>query len=247
MAIRNRNIKLLDTNGGNTKVKKTADFRSKKVIDRVGDNIRLASLSLHPTDVICPSRQIAGCAESCLVSAGMGRFKNVKIGRMFKSQLYLNDRAFFLQILGRELFNFDKLCKKTGIKGIVRLNTISDISYEDHGIPQRFPDLFFYDYTKRANRLGKTPSNYKLMFSYSGAQKYQNQVSIALKTDVPVSVVFNGDMPKAFLNRRVIDGDVSDLENLFSGRVVIGLKAKGLAKETTSDFVVNTNIIARAS
>jgi hypothetical protein len=240
-------MKLLDTSGNNTKVKKTNDFRSKRVIDFLGDSIRLASLSLRPDDILCPSRHLAGCAEPCLVSAGMGAFSNVESGRQAKTDFFHRDRDGFLDQLRKELANFEKLCAKTGVKPVVRLNTISDIQWEKFGIPQAFPNITFYDYTKLAKRLGNTPSNYRLMFSYSGKAEYQRQVLMALKSAAPISVVFNGPMPETFLGREVIDGDVSDLENLFSGKKIVGLKAKGKAKKSESDFIVNTNIIFRSA
>ncbi len=240
-------MKLLDTSGNNTKVKKTNDFRSKKVVDKFGNYIRLASLSMRPDDILCPSRHLAGCAEPCLVSSGMGAFSNVEAGRQAKTDFFHNDREGFLDQLRRELSNFERLCAKTGTKAVVRLNTISDIQWERYGIPQAFPNTFFYDYTKVAKRIGKTPDNYRLMFSYSGKAEYQKQVAIALKHDVPISVVFFGDMPETFLGRRVIDGDASDLENLFSGKTIVGLKAKGKAKKSESDFIVNTNLILRVA
>jgi len=240
-------MKLLDTSGNNTKVKKTNDFRSKKVVDKFGNYIRLASLSMRPDDILCPSRHIAGCAEPCLVTAGMGAFSNVEAGRQAKTDFFHNDREGFLDQLRRELGNFERLCAKTNTKPVVRLNTISDIQWERYGIPQEFPNIFFYDYTKVAKRLGNTPANYRLMFSYSGKAEYQKQVAIALKHDVPISVVFFGDMPETFLGRRVIDGDASDLENLFSGKTIVGLKAKGKAKKSESDFIVNTNLILRVA
>lgn len=240
-------MKLLDTSGNNTKVKKTNDFRSKRVINALGDSMRLASLSMRPDDILCPSRHIAGCAEPCLVSAGMGVFSNVEAGRQAKTDFFHNDREAFMDQLRRELGNFEKLCAKTAIKPVVRLNTISDIQWERYDIPQAFPNIFFYDYTKIAKRLGNTPDNYRLIFSYSGKAEYQKQVAIALKHDLPISVVFFGDMPETFLGRRVIDGDVSDLENLFSGKTIVGLKAKGKAKKSESDFIVNTNLILRVA
>jgi hypothetical protein len=84
------------------------------------------------------------------------------------------------------------------------------------------------------------------MFSYSGAPAYQNQVKQAVKTDVPMSVVFRGQFPAQFMGRPVIDGDISDLDNLFAGPVIVGLRAKGKAKKSESLFIVDTNIIARA-
>ena len=69
----------------------------------------------------------------------------------------------------------------------------------------------------------------------------------AIKTDVPVSVVFRGPMPATFMGRPVIDGDISDLDNLFAGPVIVGLRAKGKAKKSESLFIVDTNIIARVA
>lgn len=230
-------MKLLDTTGGNGKLKKT---------DKSSQEYRLAGLSLLPDDILCPYRNIAECKDPCLESAGMGVFSNVKAGRQRKSDWWHSDRDGFLVQLRKELTNFDKLCKRQGVKAAVRLNVLSDIPWEKHGIPQEFPDIFFYDYTKNASRLGKTPDNYELMYSYSNAPKYQQHVAKALKSNVPMSVVFRGGMPKYFKGRRVIDGDASDLVNVKAGKVIVGLVAKGKAKKDQGNFVVDTNLIAVA-
>jgi hypothetical protein len=227
-------MKLLDTTGGNTKLKKS---------DNSSQEYRLAGLSLMPDDILCPYRNVAGCAKSCLESAGMGVFSNVKAGRQRKSDWWHGDRAGFLDKLRKELTNFEKLCKRQGVKAAVRLNVLSDIPWEKHGIPQEFPDIFFYDYTKNASRLGKTPPNYELMFSYSNEPAYQKVVVKALRSDVPMSVVFRNGMPKYYKGRRVIDGDASDLVNVKAGKVIVGLVAKGKAKKDEGNFVVD-NLIA---
>jgi hypothetical protein len=79
------------------------------------------------------------------------------------------------------------------------------------------------------------------MFSYSKAIKYQKQVQEAMKTDFPITVVFRGGMPSTYLNRIVIDGDKSDLVNLYSGKVVVGLKLKGgkAIQESKSSFIID--------
>ncbi|MGA0395480.1 MAG: GP88 family protein [Rhodospirillales bacterium] len=229
-------MKLLDTNGGNTKLKKTSGSMAV---------YRVAGLSLFPDDKLCPSRHIAGCAESCLESAGRGRMRNVIAGRQKKAQWFRKDQAGFLAQLRKELANFEKTCQRQGVKPAVRLNVLSDVQWERLGIPQEFPNTLFYDYSKLAVRLGKTPENYRLMFSYSGKKEYKKQVQKALKSNVPISAVFRGPMPSEFLGRPVIDGDESDLFNLFAGPVVVGLRAKGKAKTDQSDFVIDTQIIAR--
>ena len=229
-------MKLLDTNGGNAKLNKT---------DNSSQEYRLAGLSLMPDDVLCPYRHVAGCARPCLESAGMGVFSNVKAGRQRKTDWWHSDRSGFLDQLRKELTNFDKLCKRQGVKAAVRLNVLSDIPWEKHGIPQEFPDIFFYDYTKNSSRLGKTPDNYDLMFSYSGEPEYQKFIPKALKSGAPMSVVFRGAMPDSFMGRRVINGDASDLVNVKAGSVIVGLVAKGKAKKDEGSFVIDaSNLIA---
>jgi hypothetical protein len=50
--------------------------------------------------------------------------------------------------------------------------------------------------------------------------------------------VFKDKLPKKFKGRKVIDGDRHDLRFKEKQRgVIIGLRAKGLAKKQVSDFV----------
>jgi hypothetical protein len=233
-------MRLLDTTGGNTKLAK--NNRDVK--------IRVAGLSLFPNDTLCPMRHAAGCAKPCLVSAGRGIMSNVVSGRQAKTNFFLSDRAGFIEQLKRELANFERVCQKTGVIPYVRLNVLSDIQWElpaFGSIPQSFPNIRFYDYTKLAKRLGKTPANYELMFSYSRATDYQKQVDIALQTNVPISVVFHGPMPNQFMGRPVINGDNSDIENLKHAGAIIGLKykpARGQGIDPLDHvFIVDTNQI----
>jgi len=237
-------MKLLDTRATNTKVKKT----QKKPNSHFTKPVRMASLSMMPDHIICAGSKAANCMEACLKEAGLAAvYDSVNIARQAKTDYWHADQSGFVAQLTRELANFKKLCDKQGMQGVVRLNVLSDIPWEKHGIPQQFPDLFFYDYTKRAIRLGKTPDNYRLMFSYSDRPQYQNQVAAALPTGVPVAVVFKNSMPSEYLGRPVIDGDLSDLDNVMAGPVVVGLTAKGPALHDDSGFVVDGNIILRAA
>ena len=237
--------KLLDTRATNTKVKKT----QKKPTSHFAKPIRMASLSMMPDHIICAGSKAANCMEACLKEAGLAAvYDSVNIARQAKTDYWHADQSGFLAQLTRELANFKKLCDKQNVQGVVRLNVLSDIPWEKHGIPQQFPDLFFYDYTKQAKRLaGNLPANYRLMFSYSDRPQYQNQVAAALPIGVPVAVVFKNSMPSEYLGRPVIDGDLSDLDNVMAGPVVVGLTAKGPALHDDSGFVVDGNIILRAA
>ena len=108
-------MKLLSINASNTKIKKTQEKELVKT--------RLASLSLYPDNIICPGSIAAKCQDGCLVSAGRGRFDNVANARRAKTEFWHNDQAGFLAQLRKELANFDKLCKRQGVRGVVRLNT----------------------------------------------------------------------------------------------------------------------------
>jgi len=238
-------MQLLDTSNNNTKIKKTQNATNKTEI-----KIRMASMSLNPTNTtICPMQDIAECKAPCLNGSGMAKvFKSVKKARISKTDFYLNDKENFIIQLKRELRNFEKLCKKQNVKPYVRLNTISDIQWElktNGSIPQSFPNINFYDYTKIAKRLGKTPDNYELMFSYSNAPKYQQSVRKALKTDVPMSVVFYGGIPSHFMGKEVVNGDASDIDNLKHKNKIVGLKYKSVGNAvdpSISKFIVNMEI-----
>ena len=239
-------MKLLNTTASNTKIKKTQN----KPNNYFGKPIRMASLSLLPDRIICPGSKAAGCMDACLKESGRAKqFESINIARQKKTDYWHADQAGFLSQLTRELTNFQKnVCQRQNVQGVVRLNTISDIPFEEHGIPQQFPDLFFYDYTKQAKRLaGNLPANYRLMFSYSDRPQYQNQVAAALPTGVPIAVVFKNRLPSEYLGRPVIDGDLSDLDNVMAGPVVVGLTAKGPALKDQSGFVVAGNMILRAA
>ena len=226
-------LKLLDTTGGNTKLRKTTKGSS--------GFARVAGLSMHPDDTVCPFRWIAGCGKGCLVGAGRGVMRPVKESRLRKLAWFHEDKSAFLNQLRKEIRSFEKVCAKAGVQPVVRLNVITDVQWEKLGIPQEFPEVYFYDYTKIASRLVRPlPENYDLLFSYSSKPEYQRSVKKALSTERPIAVVFNGPFPERFLGRPVFDGDKSDLENVKLKNAVIALTAKGPAKQDQDGFVVHT-------
>jgi len=221
---------LLDRFGANTKLKKSS-----------GGKYSVAGLSLMPSLKFCPMSIKAGCFDLCLKSAGRGRFNNVVKARNNKSNFYNNDYDLFMILLKYELQLHIMNCKKNNVNPSARLNVLSDIPYEKTDIFNTFKEIYFYDYTKRANRIEACNSieNYKLMFSYSGRDAYLNQVSKALDFSNPIAVVFRKTFPKFFLGRPVFNGDLSDIDNSTKHGHVIALKAKGsLAKNSFNDFVV---------
>jgi len=234
-------MKLLDTSKtlGNPKVRKSG----------IADVVRMATLTMHPDDVVCAGSKAAGCMADCLKESGLGGvYPSINKARQARTDYWHNEQERFLVQLSRELENFSRLCAKQRVQGVVRLNVMSDISWEDYDVPQSFPELQFYDYTKKARRFHgqRQPDNYRLMFSYSGAKHYQSQVQSFLKSysDAPMAVVFrNKNFPWTFMGREVINGDNSDWVNVNHRGVVVGLVAKGPAKTNTNGFVVDNDVI----
>jgi len=227
-----QNLKLLNTGATNSKIAKSQS----------GTEFKIASLSLYPNNIICPGAKAADCMDLCLKDSGFaGVFKSVNIAREAKTQMYLKEQEKFLAQLRKEIAAFIKRCNKEGFRAAFRLNTISDIDWTKHGIPQEFSEAYFYDYTKRVKTLETGLQNYKKIFSYSGTPQYQTQVKEAVKQHYPISVVFRDFVPvgKFFLNREIIDGDKSDLINATAFNKIVGLKLKGNKnKEAKGKFIV---------
>jgi hypothetical protein len=201
---------------------------------------------------VCHSRT-KGCTAACLFTAGQGRFPNVKQGRLRRTYTFVHRPGEFLT---RILVEIDKEKNKLG-KGMlmaIRLNGTSDIAYEDYPVvdvdgtvyPHVFaarPDIQFYDYTKRIERIEKilTIPNYHVTYSRAETKANQANAVKALAMGVNVTVVFGKDLPDTWEGYRVVDGDETDIRFWDQGDepVIIGLKAKGLARYDESGFVVD--------
>ena len=206
-----------------------------------------AILHLAPFDLsginVCPAAS-KGCAMSCFNTAGRGRFDNVQQARIRKTKEFFGDpKQFFANLIG-DISYLQRKAFKQGQKVAIRLNGTSDIAWENYeaynglNIFEVFPYVQFYDYSKRSERLKHTelPANYHLTFSASEV----NEVICkrVLKLNFNVAVVFANSIPNEFWNTAVVNGEQSDLRFLegYSGSV-IGLKAKGKAKQDTTGFV----------
>ena len=187
---------------------------------------------------VCPMAEQAGCVEGCLNSAGMGKFSNVQKARIAKTAWFNLDPAGFVDGLKRDIDRFASWAIRKGLTPTVRLNGTSDIRWENYGIPQAFPELQLYDYTKLHNRKG-IPENYSLTWSYSGASKaYSDRLGDVIKSGMNAAAVFRGRLPATFEGVPVIDGDKHDLRFLDPLGVIVGLKAKGKAIYDKSGFVI---------
>jgi len=193
----------------------------------------------------CP---LAGlCKDSCLNTAGRGRFNNVQLARIARTKMFFEQRDEFFAMLKKEIDRALRRCDKQGKKLSLRLNGTSDIRwemykpYDGKTIFEAYPQVQFYDYTKLPNRDVDGIANYHLTFSDGGDN--MDHVELALSRRMNVAVVFAGKiLPEVWYGRKVIDGDKHDLRFLDPKGVIVGLTAKGKAKVDASNFVKDPGI-----
>jgi len=183
-----------------------------------------------------------GCKKACLYTAGHGAFNNVQQGRINKTRWYIQERESFMTQLRKEISNHIKNCSNKGFIPCIRLNGTSDISFENTGIFDEFPNVQFYDYTKIYKRAlkyvnGQYPSNYHLTYSLN-EDNYKEAFDILLRGG-NISAVFRNELPQTYKGYKVINADETDLRFTDDNNVICGLMAKGKAKKDYSGFVLD--------
>ncbi len=212
-----------------------------------------AKLSGHN---VCPSAT-PGCTAACLNTAGHGGIGLTTAGdnttqqaRRRRTEYLYADRAEFLDRLENEITLHLRRADKAGLIPCVRLNGTSDLRWEtlrtkgSATMLERFPNLRFYDYTKRTDRTN-LPANYHLTFSLAETRKSWEDHVTALDAGISVAVVLSGagdsahpkPFPPTWKGRALVDGDLSDLRFLDPPAAYIGLRAKGRAKTDATGFV----------
>jgi hypothetical protein len=189
-----------------------------------------------------------GCKASCLDFAGRGQMGNVKEARIEKTKSFFADIPAFMGRLHNEIEKGIAYANKKGLTACFRLNLTADIKWErimhnGMNIFNAFPRVQFYDYTKSVSRMGLGIPNYHLTFSRAETGTNHVHCAMTLKAGFNVAAVFNTkkgfDLPSHYNGFEVIDGDKHDLRFLDSKRVIVGLRAKGPARQDKSGFVIH--------
>ena len=188
---------------------------------------------------VCTS-STEGCRKSCLFTAGMaGKFPNIIKGRIEKTKFMVAEPTAFKDSLRYDIATLSAKAAKNGKKFCVRINGTSDLPKLSMEMAREFPEVQFYDYTKHAKPWQRVLPNYHLTYSFNGHNV--PEALEALANGVNVAVVFDTakgkPLPEQWNGYKVIDGDVSDLRFTDPKGVVVGLRAKGKAKNDTSGFV----------
>jgi len=232
-------MQLLTLAASNTKLRKTSG-------ETVG--YRIVSLPLAPADSsgheVCP-HSTPSCRAACVGGEGVGLasvFPMIMRQRREKTRFFFEQRSEALAQLMREIERQERIADDEGLTLAVRLNTFSDLPWEARAwgsIPQSFPNVQFYDYSKVYGRAGKLPANYSICWSWTEKPKDQQSCHGLLIDGWNVSIVF-GQHGRGFTGPRaydqrlpgwvdiegdrfmVFDGDKSDLRFLDPGPTTSG-------------------------
>lgn len=178
-----------------------------------------------------------GCLRACLNTAGHGSYPNVQQARARKSRMFWDNPLNFVEVLKEDIRLAIQKSERKGLEPAFRLNLTSDIPWECFGIPQEYPNIQFFDYSKNHNRC--PPDNYHLTFSRSESLINHENARRWLERGGNVAVVFRRALPEMYWDTPVICGDNDDLRFLDPSPRIVGLKAKGKAKNDTTNFVVD--------
>lgn len=198
--------------------------------------------------VFCPAATVA-CRADCLGhTSGNMQFQSSARARDSRTAWYQLETTAFLTQLRAELYALREAARLQGLTPAVRLNGTSDLPWEriHPELFAEFPEIQFLDYTKLRPRMrtyltearpgGCWPSNYHLTFSGDGGRPTDAQEILQLGGNV--ALVFWPELPKKWWDVPVIDGDLHDARFLDPKQVIVGLKAKGIARVDQSGFVI---------
>ena len=176
----------------------------------------------------------AECKQACLYGQGMAKmWKSIKRNRIAKTLRYLQNQKAFMRCMARDVVKLARKARRQGLIAAVRPNGTSDLPKMGMQLAAEFPDIQFYDYTKIPRPWLRQRKNYQITFSFSGSNLPDALECLA--HGVNVAVVFavkkGKALPETWQGYRVIDGDISDLRFLDPRGVVVGLRAKGDAKQ----------------
>jgi hypothetical protein len=200
----------------------------------------LVPAGLYGTKNLCAWAGI--CKHVCLFKQGRGKMSNVIKGRLRKTKLFEEDETRFVDTIKSEIGKAIAWTEKQGYKLAVRLNGTSDVAWEKYDIHKTYPKTPFYDYSKGSHRIdkylsGRLEENYHLTFSRD--ERNGKEAKRLAKAGANVAAVFRSELPETWQGQDVINGDKNDLRFLDRKGSVVGLLAKGSAKNDNLGFVLN--------
>jgi hypothetical protein len=209
-----------------------------------GANVKIAKNEIRTWTLTLRAADISGivntctwatkaCRAACVMETAGRQYDSVHNGRDVRTAFLHRYPAAFLAILTHEV----ALRERAGVPFGLRLNVASDLRWENIA-PWLFDgaNVRSYDYSKAPVGSRNVPSNYKVTYSHS-ERWTDDDVRNAVAAGHNVAVVFDSakhDLPATHLGIRVVDGDLSDFRYGDPEGVIVGLAAKGAAKNMDS-------------
>ena len=196
--------------------------------------------------VFC-SHASQGCLAACLGHcSGRMPMPTHALARDRRTAFYVEMTPLFIQMLTVELSQLEKEAHRQGLIPAARLNGSSDLPWETlhPELFSEFPDIHFFDYTKVPSRMERYlndptwSTNYHLTFS--AQQNNHEEARNVLDQGGTVAAVFWPELPESLWGYPVLDGDKHDARFLDQAGTIVGLKAKGKAKNDVTGFVIRT-------
>lgn len=168
------------------------------------------------------------CRASCLINSGRMRMESAVQARKNRTELYFTNRQLFIQGISYEIAILHLKAIKQGKKLAIRLNGTSDLDFSE--VYENFPNVQFYEYTKRADLARKLKSFNNVHITMSRTEKTTvEQIRAIIARGINVAVVFDdrNEMPTEWHGMKVINGDDSDRRYEDKEGCIVGLKLKG--------------------
>ena len=173
--------------------------------------LHLAPFNLANPAVNLCKHSTKSCRSTCLFYSGHGSMSKIMESRIELTKFFLTEQERFMRELECEIFYYKKKAHLDNLKLAVRLNTTSDVDFQDimfysgntfTTIFNCFPDVTFYDYTKDFCRVS-CYDNYDLTYSFDKAK-----IREMVKIEYEDSTYFNNKRLAA-----VFYGKSADIKN----------------------------------
>ena len=209
----------------------------------IGFNLSPSKEAFRFTGVdMCPLASL-GCVASCLKLSGHNALDMNKIARIARTILWVHAPTTFLHWASVEVARYKRWAHNKGLTLAIRPNLLSDSTdLAGHIKAMVGRDVMVYDYTAILEDLRINDGVHR---TYSRKENRDAETMCALASGFPVAVVFAGELPKTWEGYPVVNGDKHDLRFIDAcGPVVVGLKVKGVKRETRERAIASGFAIA---
>lgn len=161
--------------------------------------IHTAILYLEPSDAagitrngkrldVCPWAT-EGCKAGCLVDSGKMRITPAKNARLWRTALYHAAPDLMRRMIVGEVALLETRAAKAGELAAVRLDGTSDLGLAElWKMPELFPAVKWYDYTKSVSRIRKYNGRDNMHYTFSASEAADSRTGAKLALDKGLSV-----------------------------------------------------------